>query len=76
VIVRRHARMVATMWSAEARDDEDRPMRGKGSVRSTAAIESTATLDKETVPSAFAQRVSGAKPHALLHRGRTYWHPW
>ena len=48
---------LCTVWSAEARDDEDRPVRDEGSVSYTAAIESAATLDTDAVPSAFAQRV-------------------
>jgi hypothetical protein len=48
---------LCTVWSAESRDDEDRPVRDEGSVSYTAAIESAATLDVDEVPSAFTQRV-------------------
>ena len=48
---------LCTIWSAEARDSEDRPVRDRGSVTYTAAIESAATLDTADVPSAFTQRV-------------------
>ena len=48
---------LCTIWSAEARDSEDRPVRDRGSVTYTAAIESAATLDTDDVPSAFTQRV-------------------
>jgi len=48
---------LCTVWSAEARDAEDRPVRDEGSVSYTAAIESAATLDTDTAPSAFTQRV-------------------
>jgi hypothetical protein len=48
---------LCTVWSAEARDTEDRPVRDEGSVSYTAAIESAATLDTDTVPSAFTRRV-------------------
>lgn len=48
---------LCTVWSAEARDAEDRPMRDQGSVSYTAAIESAATLDTDEAPSAFTQRV-------------------
>lgn len=48
---------LCTVWSAEARDDQDRPVRDAGSVTYTAAIESAATLDTDEVPSAFMQRV-------------------
>jgi len=48
---------LCTVWSAEARDEQKRPVRDKGSVSYTAAIETAATLDTDKVPSAFAQRV-------------------
>lgn len=48
---------LCTVWSAEARDAEDRPMRDEGSVTYTAAIESAATLDTDQAPAAFTQRV-------------------
>jgi len=48
---------LCTVWSAEARDKKDRPMRDEGSVTYTAAIESAATLDTDEAPSAFTQRV-------------------
>lgn len=48
---------LCTVWSAETRDAENRPVRDQGSVTYTAAIESAATLDTEEAPSAFTQRV-------------------
>lgn len=48
---------LCTVWSAESRDTENRPVRDIGSVTYTAAIETAATLDTDAVPSAFAQRV-------------------
>jgi len=48
---------LCTVWSAESRDAEDRPVRDEGSVSYTAAIESAATLDTDEVPAAFTQRV-------------------
>lgn len=45
------------VWSAEARDAENRPVRDEHSVTYTAAIESAATLDTDEVPAAFTQRV-------------------
>ena len=48
---------LCTGWSAEARDDQDRPVRDEGSVTYTAAMESAATRDTDEVPSAFPQRV-------------------
>ena len=48
---------LCTVWSAEARDPQDRPVRDEGSVSYTAAIESAATLDTDEVPAVFTQRV-------------------
>lgn len=48
---------LCTIWSAESRDEQERPGRDEGSVTYTAAIESAATLDTDLVPSEFTQRV-------------------
>ena len=48
---------LVTVWSAEGRDDEGIPVRDRGSVTYSAAIESAASCDTDTVPSDFAQRV-------------------
>lgn len=48
---------LCTLWSAEGRDADQRPVRDEGSVTYTAAIESAATLDAAEAPSAFTQRV-------------------
>jgi hypothetical protein len=48
---------LCTVWSAEARDAENRPVRDEGSVTYTAALESAATLDTDLLPAAFTQRV-------------------
>lgn len=48
---------LVTVWSAEGRDDEGTPVRDRGSVTYSAAIESAATNDTDTMPSDFAQRV-------------------
>ena len=48
---------LCTVWSAEARDAQDRPVRDEGSVSYTAAIESAATADTDQAPAAFTQRV-------------------
>jgi hypothetical protein len=48
---------LCTVWSAEGRDADQRPVRDAGSVSYSAAIESAATLDGDEVPSAFTQRV-------------------
>jgi hypothetical protein len=48
---------LCTVWSADSRDADQRPVRDQGSVTYTAAIESAATLDTDDVPAAFTQRV-------------------
>jgi len=48
---------VVTMWTAESRDEEDRPVRDPGSVTYSAAIESAATADTSPNRSDFAERV-------------------
>jgi hypothetical protein len=48
---------VITMWTAESRDAEGKPVRDPGSVTYSAAIESAATPDASPDRSAFAERV-------------------
>jgi hypothetical protein len=48
---------VITMWTAESRDAEGKPVRDPGSVPYSAAIESAATSDASPVRSDFAERV-------------------
>ena len=48
---------VVTMWTAESRDEEGRPVRDPGSVSYSAAIESAATTDTSPDRSDFAERV-------------------
>jgi len=63
---------ICTVWSAEARDADERPVRDEGSVTYTAAVESAATLDTEAVPSAFTQRVlREATRRRFTQAGRT-----
>jgi hypothetical protein len=52
----REAKLV-TVWSAEARDAEDKPRRDPGSISYSAAIESAATRDTRPQISDFAARV-------------------
>jgi hypothetical protein len=52
----REAKLCA-VWSAEARDEENRPVRDPGSVSYTAAIESAACPDASPKTSPFAERV-------------------
>ncbi len=48
---------IVTIWTAESRDAEGKPMRDPGSITYSAAIESAATLDTSPELSAFAARV-------------------
>jgi len=48
---------VVTLWSAESRDQEGKPMRDPGSITYSAAIESAAALDTSPELSDFAARV-------------------
>jgi hypothetical protein len=48
---------VVTMWTAESRDEEGKPVRDPGSVTYSAAIESAATSDTSPDRSDFAERV-------------------
>jgi Uncharacterised protein family (UPF0236) len=52
----REAKLV-TMWTAESRDKEDKPVRDPGSVTYSAAIESAAAVDTSPERSDFAERV-------------------
>ena len=52
----REAKLV-TVWTAEGRDDKGIPVRDRGSVTYSAAIESAATRDTDEGPSEFGQRV-------------------
>jgi len=48
---------VVTVWSAESRDQEGKPVRDPGSITYSAAIESAATSDTSPNRSDFAERV-------------------
>jgi len=52
----REAKLV-TIWTAESRDEEGKPVRDPGSISYSAAIESAATLDTSPDLSDFAARV-------------------
>ena len=54
---------LATVWTAEGRDPQGRPVRDPGSVSYNAAVESAASRDTDPQPAAFAQRV-----HREAHR--------
>ena len=47
---------LATVWTAEGRDTQGRPVRDLGSVSYNAAVESAASRDTDPQPAAFAQR--------------------
>jgi Uncharacterised protein family (UPF0236) len=49
---------LVTIWSAEGRDEEGTPVRDKGSVSYSAAIESAAQKDTDETTSEFAARVA------------------
>ena len=49
---------LAVVWTAEARDDDGRPVRDPGSVSYNAAVESAASRDTDPQTPPFAQRVS------------------
>jgi hypothetical protein len=49
---------LVTVWSAESRDKEGKPVRDEGSVTYNAAIESAAQRDLDEGPSDFAKRVA------------------
>ena len=76
----REAKLV-TIWTAESRDAEGKPVRDPGSVSYSAAIESAATLDTSPELSDFAARVqreasrrgfSEAPRQAVLGDGSTW----
>jgi hypothetical protein len=48
---------VVTVWTAESRDAEGKPVRDPGSITYSAAIESAATADTSPLRSDFAERV-------------------
>lgn len=52
----REAKLV-TVWTAESRDAEGKPLRDPGSISYSAAIESAATADTSPLRSDFAERV-------------------
>ena len=52
----REARLV-TVWTAESRDDQGKPVRDPGSITYSAAIESAAARDTNPERSDFAERV-------------------
>ncbi len=61
---------LVTIWSAEGRDKEGTPVRDKGSVTYSAAIESAATRDTDETPSEFAQRVEREARRRGFHHAR------
>jgi len=60
---------VVTVWTAESRDEESKPVRDPGSITYSAAIESAAALDTSLKRSDLAERVFARSHAARLHRG-------
>ena len=61
---------LVTVWTAQARDKDGKPVRDPGSVSYNAAVESAASRDTDPLPSAFAKRVYREAQRARLrHRG-------
>jgi hypothetical protein len=63
----REAKLVV-VWSAEGRDEEGVPVRDKGSVSYSAAIESAASRDTDKDLSLFAQRVEREAARRRFHQ--------
>ena len=62
---------LVTLWTAEQRDPQGRPMRDPGSMSYSAAIESAASRDTDRELSAFAQRVDReARRRGFYHAER------
>ncbi len=61
---------LVTVWSAEGRDEEGTPVRDKGSVTYSAAIESAATRDTDETSSEFAQRALREARRRGFHHAR------
>src|SRR6202051_4221185 len=76
---------VVTVWTAESRDDEGKPVRDPGSITYSAAIESAAVLDTSLKRSDLAERVlreatrrgfAAARRCAALGAGSSWiWNP-
>lgn len=58
---------LCVVWSAEGRDEEDRPVRDPGSVTYSAAMESAAMADTAAIPAEFYQRVQREATRRSLH---------
>ena len=65
----REAKLV-TIWTAESRDKEGRPVRDAGSITYSAAIESAATLDTNPELSEFAARVQREAQRRSFHEAQ------
>ena len=63
----REAKLV-TVWTAESRDEEGKPLRDPGSITYSAAIASAAVSDTSPNRSDFAERVLREAYAARLHR--------
>ena len=61
---------LCTLWSAQGRDEEDRPVRDRGSVSYSAAIETAATQDVDSTVAPFWQRVEREAKRRGFDRAR------
>jgi len=61
---------LVTAWTAEARDDDGHPIRDRGSVTYSAAIESAATADTDTEVAPFIHRVVREATRRGFHGAR------
>lgn len=61
---------LVTVWSAESRDEEGKPVRDKGSISYSAAIESAACKDTAKEPPEFAQRVVREAQRRGFHKAQ------
>ena len=68
----REAKLV-TVWSAESRDEEGKPVRDPGSITYSAAIESAATLDTSPKRSDLAERVLREASRPRRPDARCWW---
>ena len=68
----REAKLV-TIWTAETRDEEGKPVRDPGSITYSAAIESASTLDTSPDLSDFAGRVLGEATVVVSSRQPVRW---
>ena len=62
---------VLTLWTAEARDDQGKPMRDPGSITYSAALESAAAQDANPSRSDFRRACTTRSDSPKLHQSTT-----